>query len=328
MRRLFICGAGNPEGVRLAIRVNQQEHRWDEICLLDDDVSKTGQEQLGVPVAGSFDLLASADPESSEVINLIARTTQRRRAARDRIARFGIPFASLVSPDVDLLGTETGSDLIAYQHASIGPEVRIGEGAVVFMGAIIGHESRIGDHCIVAGNAVLNARVRLGEGVYIGSNAVVLPEVEIGDDAVIGAGALVIDNVPAHATVVGGIADVLQFSASAGESATTSGTGPLLRTLWCEALGVDHVSPNWNFFDAGGTSLAALQLAQRIESATGISVGVIDLFRYPTLGEMEAHLRRGGRTVHDSAMMLAAQRRAELRRASMARFSSSFQLHP
>lgn len=312
-RRLFICGAGNPEGVRLAIRVNERSHRWDGISVLDDDLARSGERQLGITVAGPFEMLSDADPTTSEVVNLIARTTSRRRAARARIAAYGVPWAALISRDVDILGADVGSDLIAYQHATLGPEARIGEGVVVFMSATVGHECHVGDHCVIAANAVLNARVRLGTGVYVGSNAVVLPEVEIGDDATIGAGAVVIDHVPAGATLVAGLGEVVSTTVAPPPAAPHErDIGASLHQLWCEMLGVDHVPDSRNFFDLGGNSLMALRLAQRIEAATGLAVCAVDLFHYPTLDQLRAHLTRDPAT--QDAALTAAQRRADLRR--------------
>ena len=317
-RRLVICGAGNPEGVRLAIRVNERAHRWDEIIVLDDNPARLGERQMGVPVAGPFDLLADVDPTASEVVNLIARTTRRRRAARARIAAYGLPWATLISRDVDVLGAHVGGDLIAYQHATLGPDARIGEGVVVFMSATVGHECRVGDHCVIAANAVLNARVQLGTGVYVGSNAVVLPEIEIGDDATIGAGAVVIDHVPAGATVVANVGEVVSAATATPAAVPAEGDiGTSLHRLWCEMLGVDHVPGSRNFFDLGGNSLMALRLAQRIEAATGLPVCAVDLFHYPTLDELRTHLT--GDPAAQGAVLDAAQRRAELRRGLLRR---------
>ena len=60
MRTLYLCGAGNPEGVRLAQAVNRAAGRWECVVLLDDDVAKHGQRILGVDVAGPFAALADA----------------------------------------------------------------------------------------------------------------------------------------------------------------------------------------------------------------------------------------------------------------------------
>lgn len=209
MRTLFLCGAGCPEGVRLALSIQREKSRWDRIVLLDDDSARHGTSVLGVEVRGPFEMLGDADPESSEVCNLVARTTSRRQAARRKIESYGVPFASLVHPSVDLLGVELGNDITVYQNATLGAQSLIGEGSVIFIGAIVGHGSTVGPGCIVAPNAVLNARVELGEKVYVGTNSTVLPEVKVGAWATIGAGSVAVQNVPAGATIMGVPAEIL-----------------------------------------------------------------------------------------------------------------------
>ncbi len=287
MSTLYLCGAGNPEGVRLALRVNEATRRWSELVLLDDDAAKHGRAQLGVRVAGGFDRLG-ANRVGADAINLVARTCVGRRVAAERIARFGATLKGLVAPDVDLLGARVADDLIAYQNATIGPEVEIDEGCVVFMGAAVGHESRVGRNCVIAANAVLNARVILGDGVYIGSNAALLPEVTIGAGAVIGAGATVIDDVPAGATVVGAVGAVAQTAEDghAGRSGTTDGVAEVerqLTSIWNEMLGVSALQPDRNFFDVGGTSLLALRMLQRVEQNFGVRATLLDFFEFPTI---------------------------------------------
>lgn len=209
MSVLYLCGAGNASGVRLALRVNQDHARWDRIMLLDDDPTKHGQSRLGVEIAGSFATLAEADVESAEVVNLVARTTTKRWAARDNIRRYGVPFAPLISPLVDVEGVDVGKDITVYHNATIGPETAVGDASVIFMGAIVGHECQLGRCCVVAANAVVSARVQLGDGVYVGTNATILPEVTVGPWATIGAGSVVIEDVPPGATVMGVPAEIL-----------------------------------------------------------------------------------------------------------------------
>lgn len=203
MRTLYLCGASNPEGVRLALRVNEARAGWSRILLLDDDPGRLGQVILGISVVGSFAALARADPATDEVVNLVARTTERRVAAAQRIAAYGVPVAGLVHPGVDVDGSELAPGTIVYPHAWIGPCVSIGTGSVVFMGAVIGHGSRLGADCVVAPNAVLNARVLARERVYIGTNASVLPDVEIGADATVSANSVVLSDVRPGVTMLG-----------------------------------------------------------------------------------------------------------------------------
>jgi sugar O-acyltransferase (sialic acid O-acetyltransferase NeuD family) len=203
MTVLYLCGAGNSEGVRIAHRINEVHRRWDRIILLDDDPAKHGKSILGVEIMGPLSMLGQADSNSSEVANLVARTSARRWVVRRKLEKYGLPFATMINPNVDVEGAEIGNDVIVYGNATIGPQVSIGDCSVVFMGGVIGHESQLGRGCIVAANAVLNARVQLGDGVYVGTNATILPEVKVGKWATIGAGSVVMHDVPVGATVMG-----------------------------------------------------------------------------------------------------------------------------
>ncbi len=304
MKTLFLCGAGNSEGVRLALNINREGRRWERIVLLDDDPAKHGQNLLGVEIAGSFDELAKVDPATSEVASLVARTTKGRVAARQRILGFGVPFASLVSPDVDCLGATLPGDVMVYQNATIGPEVSIGEGSVVFMGGVVGHESRLGPGCVVASNAVINARVVMEQGVYLGPNATVIYEIQIGEWATIGAGSAVIHDVPAGTTVIGVPGEVLATGGSsvpmddsaipvAREAPSNTVEAELeeaIAGVWARVLRVPKVDAWENFFDAGGTSLLALQARQQIEQTTMLELSNTDIFRFPTVRALARHL--------------------------------------
>jgi sugar O-acyltransferase (sialic acid O-acetyltransferase NeuD family) len=203
MATLYLCGAGNAEGVRLALTINGKASRWERIVLLDDDPQKHGRLILGVEVVGTLNVLSRVNSRTAEVANLVARTAARRWSLRKKLEAYGLPFATLIHPDVEVSGVTFGRDIIVYQNANIGPEVSIREGSVVFMGAAVGHESRLDYGCIIAPHAVVNARVELGDGVYVGSNAAILPEVKVGPWATIGACTVAMRNVPAGATLLG-----------------------------------------------------------------------------------------------------------------------------
>ena len=69
MTTLYLCGAGNSEGVRLALTINEKRGRWNQIVLLDDDPSKQGKFILGVEVVGPFKMLEQADQLTLSVIS-------------------------------------------------------------------------------------------------------------------------------------------------------------------------------------------------------------------------------------------------------------------
>ncbi len=281
--------------------------------MLDDDPAKIGRSMLDVEIVGPFDSLSRADAEQDEVQNLVARTTVGRQRARLKIAQHGIPFATLISPNVDTEGVTYATDVVVYHNATLGPEAFIGESTVVFMGAVVGHECRIGHGCVVASNAVLNARVELEDLVYVGTNATVLPETRAGFEATIGAGSVVVQDVPAGATAFGVPAQVVvrpssddshmqvPFSEALGSEIDvhSSRIAPhllvrefeqVLSDIWTSEIGLVSVGPDDNFFDVGGHSLLALRILERVKEQTLAELSISDIFRFPTVRSLAEHL--------------------------------------
>lgn len=329
MSTLFLCGAGNSEGVRLGLAVERACHRWDRIVLLDDDAAKRGLALLGVPVVGPTSSLSEADRSRDEIVNLVTRSCGRRAAMHQRLSAFGVPFASLIHPAVDTTGAELAAGTTVYAGATIGAEVFVDAGSVVFMGAVIGHESRVGRGCVVAANAVLNARVRLSDRVYIGSNASVIPEVTIGEDATVGVGSSVLQDVPAGTTALGVPAEIFHTQAGPGSRDTAGSAAAARRSVpadgevfravaraWGEVLSIEDPQGDDNFFDVGGTSLLACQLAEKARIATGRNVGVVDVFQFPTIRALVEH-------ISPPAGMVEAASAGELRAAQRRRYFSS-----
>jgi aryl carrier-like protein len=62
-------------------------------------------------------------------------------------------------------------------------------------------------------------------------------------------------------------------------------TGKRLACLWQEVLGVPRIGVHDNFFDLGGHSLRATQLASRIGREFGIELPLRMIFEHPTIAE-------------------------------------------
>jgi amino acid adenylation domain-containing protein len=65
-----------------------------------------------------------------------------------------------------------------------------------------------------------------------------------------------------------------------------------VNAAWCAVLALDRLTVDTNFFDAGGTSIAALELVARIQESTGISIKVRDVFAFPLLGDFAEVVRQ------------------------------------
>jgi acyl carrier protein len=85
-------------------------------------------------------------------------------------------------------------------------------------------------------------------------------------------------------------------------------------TVWKRILGLTQVSSHDNFFELGGHSLLAVQAHREIKEATGKELTVTDIFRFPTIASLAAHLEGDGAgsnaSLKDSAERAAARRQA------------------
>lgn len=305
MSTLYLCAAGNPDGVRLAIEVNDADRRWDRIVLLDDDPARQGQQILDVPVIGPFAALAGHRPGDAAV-NLVARSTKGRDAARAKIESFGISLISLVHPSVDIRGATLGRAVTIYAGCTISALSTVGDHAVVFTQAVLGHGATLGTGGVLAPGAVVNARVRVGDRAYIGANATVLPDLEVGAEATVSACSAAVGDVPAGSIALGVPAEIMggpepDIPVLVAQPKIHEGDGradasePLkaVQAIFAEHLGMPSIGSDVNFFDAGGTSKQALELHLALRNRLGVPVTIVDIFRFPRPGQLAAHLFGG-----------------------------------
>ncbi|MER6306840.1 amino acid adenylation domain-containing protein [Streptomyces sp. NPDC001657] len=78
---------------------------------------------------------------------------------------------------------------------------------------------------------------------------------------------------------------------SAGRPVAPEGeTEQLLARLWCEVLGVDEIGVHERFFEAGGNSILLTKLHARLPEDIRRTLSLTDMFAYPTIAALAAHL--------------------------------------
>lgn len=85
-----------------------------------------------------------------------------------------------------------------------------------------------------------------------------------------------------------------QSPAGSAHAAPASGSEQAVAQVWCEVLGARHVGRHDNFFEIGGHSLLLMKVQRLLEDRLGARLGVVDLFRHPTVEALAAFLERGG----------------------------------
>ena len=127
-------------------------------------------------------------------------------------------------------------------------------------------------------------------------DVVLLPEIPLTRNGKIDRTAL-----PAPATV--------RRDSGYAEAATS--TERQVALVWRQVLGLPRVSVTANFFEIGGNSLAIVAVQARLLSAVGRRIELVDLFRFPNVRALAAHIDGGNRSpgLDRAARRLAAQRR-------------------
>ena len=323
MTTLYLCAAGNPEAVRLALTVNDANQRWDRIVILDDNPAKHGREILDVPVVGPFGALADRQV-GDEAVNLVARSTKGRDGARAKIESFGIPLVSLVHPSVDVRGATLGRAVTIYAGCTISALSTVGDHAVIFTQAVLGHGASLGAGAVLAPGAVVNARVRVGDRAYIGSNASVLPDLEVGKEATVSACSAVLFDVPVGFTALGVPAELLGAPTTLHPPAATqdherefsADTPSLLadvQAIYAKVLDKPSIRSDVNFFDAGGNSMRALEMQVLLSDKLAVPVTIVDIFRCPSPNQLASHLSGGASNPVRPSLVAMRHRRLNAR---------------
>ncbi|MHB8790244.1 MAG: non-ribosomal peptide synthetase [Desulfobulbaceae bacterium] len=66
----------------------------------------------------------------------------------------------------------------------------------------------------------------------------------------------------------------------------------LVTSIWQKILNATDIPTNLNFFEAGGDSFLATQLAFELEEKTGANIPLVKIFQYPTISELSCFLEK------------------------------------
>ncbi|MEO7095930.1 MAG: AMP-binding protein, partial [Polyangiales bacterium] len=100
-------------------------------------------------------------------------------------------------------------------------------------------------------------------------------------------------------------------------TAPTSDIEKVIATVWQEMLAVDKLGTDHNFFDMGANSLLMVRANGKLRAALGRNVSLVDMFRFPTVRSLSAHLGRD--TPADDVAVQQSQERAKTRQDAMQR---------
>jgi acyl carrier protein len=107
----------------------------------------------------------------------------------------------------------------------------------------------------------------------------------------------------------------------AGSPLRGNGLAEIISSVWREVLRLQSVGTDDNFFELGGDSLQLIEAHAKLEKLIAQAFSITDLFQYPTVASLAAHLEAGAGTTSsgDEPALRAQRQRAllERRRATL-----------
>jgi sugar O-acyltransferase (sialic acid O-acetyltransferase NeuD family) len=211
MTALVIVGCGGHGREALTIvqahnRLSPPGQAWEVLGFIDDRPTETNLRLigcLGASFLGPVEWLADAPSGTHLILGL--GDPRVRRVVANRIDEYGLTAASLVHPAATVgSDVRAGEGLLVFAGARVTTNVTLGRHVHINQNATVGHDCVLGDYVSVNPLSAISGQCRLAEGVLIGTTAAVLQGRQIGRDATVGAGACVVHDVPAE-TIVKGI---------------------------------------------------------------------------------------------------------------------------
>lgn len=207
MTRLVIvgCGGFGREVYGLIDDLNAQGAELEVLGYVDDGPHPEHRrlaEAGGPGILGSLDWFEDADRDIRYVIG-IGNASACALIDR-RLSDLGFTAARLVHPDATVgADIKTGEGVIICAGARITTNIILGRHVHVDRNCVIGHDSFIDDYTVVFPSAAVAGAVQIGPGVHLGTMSAVLPGLVVGSGATVGAGSVVTTDVAPGTTVVG-----------------------------------------------------------------------------------------------------------------------------
>lgn len=136
-----------------------------------------------------------------------------------------------------------------------------------------------------------------------------------------------------HARLSGGVRPGRGGGAPGAQAAPKDELERAIAGLWAEVLRFDAVGREDNFFDIGGNSLLLVQLNSRLIETLGVDIAITELFQYPTVATLAAHLANklepgvALQEVQDRGSRARSQLQQRKRRLGVTRNSSASRLN-
>ena len=206
--KVAIVGAGGHGRVILDILRNN--HQFDVVGFLDNNIQMQGSDVDGIPIIGQPDNITFMRYDFDSCVIAIGDNSIRNKIAQ-KLKGVHVSLVNAIHPYATIAGNvKIGNNVTIAAGSVVCTHCEIADSVILNTGSIVDHECKVGRASHICPGAKIAGRVNIGEEAFIGIGATIVQDITIGDGAIIGAGSVVLEDVKAHTTVVGAPARVMK----------------------------------------------------------------------------------------------------------------------
>lgn len=191
LMKLVIYGASYPEIVKLVDAINGEKKTWDIVGFLDDVKEGQIDSYMDHPILGGERMIEKYRDQGCYFINNVFGNTKNRRLVTDKLDKYQVSYATLISPKVNIRYVQIGVDCIVLDGVFLGAKVSIGNHVGIRANSSINHDTIVEENVFVGPGVTICGKVKLEKGAYIGAGAVIKDGLTIGAWSTIGMGSIV-----------------------------------------------------------------------------------------------------------------------------------------
>ena len=188
-----------------AVNASRTTPAFDLLGSIDDRPSRTNLtrlDALGTPYLGTVDDWVASGRNARFVVGIAH--PEHRSAVDERMLRGGAVAATLVHPSATLgAQVRLGEGALVCAGARLTTNIVLGRHVHVHVNATIGHDTTLEDFVSVYPAGAVSGSCHLGRGATVGAHATVLQGLTVGELAFVGAGAVVTRDVDGRTVVKG-----------------------------------------------------------------------------------------------------------------------------
>lgn len=203
MKLCIYCAGGlGKEVFDIADRINNIDHRWDEIIFVDDSEGLGNNCYLGRLF--KFDKILVEFRENKLEFIIANGEPFVREKLYLKLKENNFKVISLIDPQASISPcANIGDGSIAYPFSIIASDATVGNNVLVNAGAIIGHDIIVGHNTVISPQVCIGGGTKIGDNSYIGMGSKIKEKLVIGSSVIVGMSSAVHKDIPDNVIAMG-----------------------------------------------------------------------------------------------------------------------------